>query len=647
MLDYGTIAESKPMEGITGEDNRTLVEAELVATIGWLIRIRWLAGGSVLLATWALGALLDLKAPEVALYTIGIGILLYNLYFYILEQRLDTNAAGVQGYARLTKWQTAMDWIAMTLLVHYSGGIESPAIVFFIFHIIIEAIFFEMRTVFGFVGLAIALLTGIALLEYYGVVPHESIVGFLNESLYRNTLYVFATLLFFASASIITAYLVSSIHERMRRREEQILRLSKSLQVVSNRLQALNEGARTISSTLEMRQVLDRLVESTAKVMGIQACSIRLLDESGGILKPVAVYGLSQTYLNKGPVEWQNNPLARQVLSGKIVNVPDVSNSDLLQYPEEARQEGINSMLTAPLIGKSGALGIIRAYAVDRDHFKQDDEAFLAGMAAQGSIAIENALAYRSIEELDQSKSQFVQMVTHELRSPVSVTISLLRTMLAGYTGEINEQQQDILNRAIRRMDFLQGLVDDLLDLAAGKTDITAQQQLEPLKLAPAVEKVVRRFEVSAKEKGVALSCQDRCTEDELVVMATAEGLDRVFNNLVSNAVKYTPSGGSVAVELSRVAGEAQIIVEDTGIGIPQEAMKNLFKEFYRAPNAKDVEREGTGLGLTIVNDTLDRMAGRISVQSTLGKGSKFTVTLPIKNSADEGLVQDKEEYDC
>jgi signal transduction histidine kinase len=646
MLDYTTLAESEPMVGESGVDNRTLVEAELVATIGWLIRIRWIAGGSVLLATWVLGSILGLKAPEIALYAIGVGILFYNLVFYLLEQRLDANAAGVEGYARLAKWQTAMDWIAMTLLVHYSGGIESPAIVFFIFHIIIDAIFFEQRTVFGFVGLAVALLTGIGLLEYYGMIPHKSIIGFLDVPLYRNELYVFATLLFFSSTSVITAYLVSSIHERLGRREEEIVRLSKSLRVATNRLQALNEGARTIGSTLELRQVLDRLVESTAKVMGVQACSIRLLDKSGGHLEPVAVHGLSQAYLDKGPVVWQTNPLARQVLSGKIVNIPDVSNSDLLQYPAEARQEGIKSMLSAPLIGKTGTLGIIRAYSVEADHFTKDDEAFLAGMAAQGSVAIENALAYQAVEELDQSKSQFVRMVTHELRSPVSVTSSLLRTMAAGYAGEINEQQQDILNRSIRRIDFLQGLVDDLLDLAAGKTDVTARGRLEPLKLAPAVEKVVRRFEVSAKEKGVTLSCQDRCAEEEMVVMATPEGLDRVFNNLVSNAVKYTPAGGSVNVTLSSTEGEAQVVVEDTGIGIPTEAMESLFTEFYRAPNAKDVEREGTGLGLTIVKDTLDRMAGRISVLSNLEKGSKFIVILPMTNGVDEQLVRDKENHD-
>ena len=149
--------------------------------------------------------------------------------------------------------------------------------------------------------------------------------------------------------------------------------------------------------------------------MGVQACTIRLLDKSGQRLEPVAVYGLSQTYLNKGPVEVETNALARQVLSGKIVNVPDVTDSPLIQYPEEARQEGIRSMLSAPLANMEGPLGILRAYAVEPNRFTPDDENFLAAIAAQGSIAIENAMAYQAVAALEQSKSQFVRMVTHEL----------------------------------------------------------------------------------------------------------------------------------------------------------------------------------------------------------------------------------------
>jgi signal transduction histidine kinase len=526
-------------------------------------------------------------------------------------------------------WQVALDWAAMTLLIHFSGGIESPAILFFIFHIVIASIFFPPRTAFALALLAAALLSVTTLGELFALLPHEPIVGFLEHPLYQNGLYVTAVLVFFASTGLIAVYLAASIQARLRRREEAIVRLSESLQRATARLQALNDGARAVGSTLDVPEVLNRLVKSTAEALDVRACSIRLLDNSGR-LEPAAVYGLSPAYLAKGPVEADTNPLAREVLAGRIVNIGDAPNSPLIQYPEEMRQEGIRSVLSAPLVGKGGPLGILRAYAVEANRFTQEDEAFLTAIAAQGSLAIENALAYQSIEALDAAKSQFVRRVTHELRSPVSVTRTLLRTLAGGYAGEVTDQQQDILNRASRRVGFLQKLIDDLLDLAAGKTDVRAREKCEPIALEAVIERVVRRFEVTAREKTLTLEYRSETDQAPTLVMATAESLDRVFDNLVSNAVKYTPPGGRVTVTLSRADGEARVVVEDTGIGIPEDAMSSVFEEFYRAPNAKAVENEGTGLGLTIVKDLVTHFGGWVAVQGACDKGARFTVMLPM-----------------
>jgi signal transduction histidine kinase len=616
--------------------SQNIVEAELVASIGWLIRIRWIAGVCVLLATWGIETIFRLGAPYTALYLTGAGILLYNAFFYLQNRRLVDRDASASEYMQLAKWQVGMDWVAMTLLIHFSGGIESPVILFFFFHIIIASIFFPPRTAYTFALLAVGLLSAIALLEYTGVLPHESINGLLDVPFYRNGLYVISMLIFFSSTALVAAYLTSTIHERLRQREEQIVRLTKSLQKASTQLQTLNEGARVVGSTLDLPQVLDRLVKSTAEALGVHACSIRLLDKTGHKLDPVAVYGLSRAYLDKGPVDLEANPLAREVLSGKIVNISDALSSPLLQYPEEARQEGIQSMLSAPLVGKIGPLGILRAYAVEPARFTPDDEAFLAAIAAQGSIAIENALAYQAVEQLDMVKSQFIRTVTHELRSPVSVTRSLLRNIVAGYAGQVTEQQLDILSRASRRVDFLQKLIDDLLDLAEGKTEIRLHEQYEPIPLEQVIQQVIKRYEVPAQEKNITIHWNDGTAGSETLVLATPEGLDRIFNNLVSNAIKYTPAGGGVKILLSSKGIEAQVIVEDTGIGIPEEAMGSLFEEFYRAPNAKALEREGTGLGLTIVKDLVERFGGRISLQSTVDIGTQFTIILPVEISSKE-----------
>jgi signal transduction histidine kinase len=609
---------------------RNIVNAELAASVSWMIRLRWFAGIGVVVAGLVVEYILRLDAHTSIIIGIGVLILVYNLVLYWLERRSRFRDFSSDWFSKLARWQTGLDWLAMILLIHYTGGIESPVIFFFIFHIIIASIFFSRRSAYTFTILAIALVSSVAFLEYVSILPHHPVQGYIQQPLYKNGLFVSGVLLFFASSSLISAYLVASIHERLRQREQEIMDLTESLQRATIRLQALNDGARIVGSTLELKQVLERLVESTARAMGVRACSIRLLDSSQSQLEAAAVYGLSQTYLNKGPVDACSNPIAREVLAGHVVNIPDVRESPLLQYPEEARREGIRAMLSAPLNGKSGPLGIIRAYAMEPLHFSKEDEAFLSATAAQGSIAIENALAYQTIQQLDNMKSQFVRMVTHELRSPVSVSRSLLRTIVAGYAGDLNPQQRDILERANHRMEFLQSLIDDLLDLAAGKAQIKTNEILERVNVVETLRAVIERYEIPAREKNIQLSNVMNIDQEKLDVMATKDGLDRVINNLVSNAVKYTPPAGRVTVELSVINGEVLLSVSDTGIGIPEESLGHLFEEFYRAPNAKELEQEGTGLGLVIVKDTLAKYGGIISVQSKVNEGTKFTINLPL-----------------
>jgi len=611
-----------PLEG-----RHSLVDEELIESESWLIRLRWAAGVGVLLTVLGIQPLLGLRVATLPLLLVGAAILVYNAIFYTLDRRLIRRSAPTTDFRRLIVWQVTLDWLAMILLIHFSGGIESPAIFFFLFHIVMASMFFPLRTAFSFTLLAIALVSAVALLEYFTVLPHRPTAGYLSVPLYDNLYYVAAILTFFSSTGIILAYLTTAISERLRNRENEVVQLSRSLRRATTRLQALVDGAHTITSTLELQQVLDRLVESTAQVLGVRACSIRLLEKTGKRLEPVASYGLSQTYLDKGPIDLETNQLAQQVLAGNVVNIPDVSQSSLLQFPEWARQEGICSMLSAPLNGKKEPLGILRAYAEEPGRFTNDDETFLVAIAAQGSIAIENALAYQAIEALDASKSTFIRMITHELRSPVSVARSLLRTITGGFAGDISDQQKDILTRASRRLEFLQKLIDDLLDLAAGKTEIF-QEKTEPVILLDLLQRVVERFQLPAEEKNLSLTLVNNLEQLDATVLATPDELDRAFNNLISNAVKYTLPGGNVAITLSDKNGTLQIEVSDTGIGIPEDSLKHLFEEFYRAPNVKEMNLEGTGLGLAIVKDIIHRYGGRIEVRSKVGEGTTFTVRL-------------------
>jgi signal transduction histidine kinase len=272
-------------------------------------------------------------------------------------------------------------------------------------------------------------------------------------------------------------------------------------------------------------------------------------------------------------------------------------------------------------------IGTVHAYASDPQRFDAQDAACLTSLANLGAAAVAATRAVSALETLDASKGQFIRVATHELRSPVAVAQSLVRGVLKGYAGEMTEKQIDVFGRISRRLDFLENLVDDLLDLAAGKAPELAEEE-GPALLNAAVGRAVLLFQPRAEEKGVTLTHEGCC--DMMAVWGTESGLDRVFTNLISNAVKYTPSGGSVTVTVRQVDEQAQVEVADTGIGIPEKALPHLFEEFYRAPNAKASSEVGTGLGLAIVKDLVERYGGRIEVQSAVGKGSTFTATFPI-----------------
>ena len=348
------------------------------------------------------------------------------------------------------------------------------------------------------------------------------------------------------SGIFVSAFIASTLNRRLRQRQTEIIELTDRLQRAYSRLQTLYDGMQALNSTLDLQEVLDRLAQDTAEVMGVRGCSIRLLEKGGGRLSVAAAFGLSDNYIQKGDLVLEYNPLACEVLAGKAVRVGDVALDDRLQYGTQAHEEGIRSTLSTRLQGRREILGMIRVYSTESRHFTDDDVSFLNAIANQGSLAIENALAFRTLEEMDEIKSKFMLTITHELRSPVSVVRSLLRTITSGYAGELTEQQVDIIKRASQRVEFLQTLIDDLLHLASGKSEPLDAGTWVDISLVEAVERVITRFELPAKEKQIALKWQCRPSDSPPIISATSEDIDLILNNLVSNAIKYTPNCGTV-----------------------------------------------------------------------------------------------------
>jgi two-component system sensor histidine kinase/response regulator len=242
---------------------------------------------------------------------------------------------------------------------------------------------------------------------------------------------------------------------------------------------------------------------------------------------------------------------------------------------------------------------------------------------------VELTRARDEAERLNEFKSSFLLLVTHELRSPVNGAQSLVRTLLHGLAGELNQQQSELLTRVETRLDFLLILINDLLTLAASKS-VAADKPLEAVPLQPLIQRVIESYTLEAKNKQVNL--KSSVPGKAIVVQAIEKDLESVLRNLIDNAIKYTPQGGSIQVEVHKENNWVAIQVTDSGIGIPEEDLPHIGEEFFRAKNAHREGFVGTGLGMSIVKQLVARFGGEVQVTSKLGKGTTFTALLKMES---------------
>lgn len=230
----------------------------------------------------------------------------------------------------------------------------------------------------------------------------------------------------------------------------------------------------------------------------------------------------------------------------------------------------------------------------------------------------------KQLLDLDKAKRQFIQLVTHELKSPVSAIETYLTLIIKGYADP--ENQLEILQKCVARAQEERRLIDDLLEL--GQLEVAASFEPAPVNLGEVLAVVAAEYQESLQGKGLelVLSIDEGLPE----IMAVPEQVKSVWSNLISNAVKYTPPQGRIKVSLRRVDGQLVGAVEDTGIGISPEDSAKLFTEFFRANNAKSSGVPGTGLGLVIVKRVIESLNGTVGVESELGRGTIVQFQIPL-----------------
>ncbi|MFV0437737.1 MAG: ATP-binding protein [Desulfopila sp.] len=231
-----------------------------------------------------------------------------------------------------------------------------------------------------------------------------------------------------------------------------------------------------------------------------------------------------------------------------------------------------------------------------------------------------------AIKKMDQMKSDFVSMVSHEIRSPINSLLMQLKVILDGLAGDTTAKQREILERASEKMLNLNNLVTELLDLSRIESGLVAHER-ELVDIAQLLTEQKTFHTPYAQKKTMHIELE--LAPDLPRLLANPRHLDEVISNLVTNAIKYSPEGGSVRISAKVTADDLNIEVADSGFGIPEEDLGKIFTRFYRVKDANTRTIQGTGLGLSIVKSIIDSLHGTITVTSAPGQGTTFSILLP------------------
>lgn len=605
---------------------RRLALGELRDGTLWLIRLRWWVPPGIAAGVAAAYTLrLDLAAIRILL--VACFILSYNAFLHRLGRGVAAEPPEREGRVRrFTHCQVALDLLAAFALIHLTGGATSPLVFLLAAQLILASILLPPRSAYAFAGLAVAGMALMAVVEHLGwVAPAPLLFRGTAIAPSGEPIHTGLYLLAFAGSVLVSVCSTGAVMRILRVRIADLVGSLAEIEELGEKSRTLYVVVQAIVAKQRLEQVLNIAKTELARVMGVPAISVKLLSEDRRYLRFAAAHGLPES-LVKSEIDIWTSPLNRRVILGEMFVAGCLSESEKFQCGEDFTAMGFNSVLFVPLMAEFDVIGVLGAYSTGADQFEEEDVEFFRLAADLVAIAIANARAYEAVETLMQERSQFMLQIAHNLRAPLAAMISMVEVVQGRYLGELNERQSEHLVRIDRRAKSMASMINELLALARSRARARKAERAS-VDLKVLARRLESTFQDEAAEKGLALEVL--VPEDLPETTGDAEMLEQMLENLVSNAVKYTRAGSVRLAFAVEPDGMIRIEVRDTGIGIPEESLPRLFTEFFRASNARSVESVGTGLGLALVKETVDRHRGRIHVESEEGRGTKFVVHLP------------------
>lgn len=393
-------------------------------------------------------------------------------------------------------------------------------------------------------------------------------------------------------------------------------------------------------SAFELEPVFKTVVENATNLCGADAGQIYTTD--GEFYRLRSAVGGSPSYrtmLASHPIPPGRGTLVGRVaLEQRTVQITDAFNDVTYEWEEAQRAGGFRTIIGVPMLAEDEVIGVVSLWRQEVEPFTKRQIDLVTPLAAEGAIAIRIASLVRQLDDkgrqleiAGQHKSDFLASMSHDLRTPLNAVIGFSEVLLEEMVGGLSEKQRDYVKDIRDSGRQLLELVNDILDLSkveAGRMSL----DIRPFSLVAALKAGVTMVRERANRHAIALTLEidsrlDEIDGDELRIK-------QVIENLLTNAVKFTPDGGHVSVIARPRDGEAEVCVEDTGIGIAETDCERIFESFQQGGRRESNRLiEGTGLGLTLCKRILELHGGRIGVKSEVDQGSRFTFVLPVHQS--------------
>ncbi|HEY2526788.1 MAG TPA: GAF domain-containing protein, partial [Xanthobacteraceae bacterium] len=413
--------------------------------------------------------------------------------------------------------------------------------------------------------------------------------------------------------------------------------LTKSVE----QLQALGEVTQAVNSTLDLQTVLTTIIAKAVQLSGTEAGAIYGYDEGTRELRLRATYGSDQEFIDAlagQHISIDNPNVAVAFAEGEPAQIADLREEAGSELYDIILHAGFRARLLAPLMRGDEIIGTLVVRRGTPGSFPQNIVDLMKTFAAHSVLAIQNARLFHKVDEkshdleiASRHKSEFLANMSHELRTPLNAIIGLTELLCDNPARFGTEKAFEPLRRVLGAGRHLLNLINDILDLSkieAGRMELT----LESVAIGPVVEEVLGTARPLAEQNNNALELD--CPDGIGSVHADSMRLRQILLNLLSNACKFT-KGGAVRLRIARAEESGQhgvdFAVSDTGIGMTEEQLGRLFREFSQADASTTRQFGGSGLGLVISRRLCRLMGGHITATSTLGEGSTFTVRLPTE----------------